>query len=851
MSQPANASRSPIPFAGRSKAPIVALALAALWQLAAGPAIEPARGLGVRTLDSLPLRFVPNAGQSHPAVRYQVHGWRGGTLYFEPEGLALAIPDGPAFASDGAPSKIGLPNLRPRLQGSVTVLGLRFQGAHSAPPIEAADPSQGRISYLLGRDPAGWRQRLPSYGALTYRGLYPGIDLRYDGSGGRLKGTWQVAPGADPALIAWRYEGAASVRIVPGSGDLRIALPDEGASGPRALIEQAPIAWQEARAGRVPVEASFRLGKDGRIGFQLGDYDPTRPLTIDPSVLFASYLGGGSRDWGYDIALDPAGNIYVAGGTSSIDFPTQSPLQAARGRSSQGYFIADAFVSKLSPDGQRLIYSTYLGGNEGADNAQSLAVDAAGSVALTGETHATDFPIVKAFQAAKSGQPVLPSPAQGEGFDSFVARLSPDGSQLLFGSYFGGDGRDEPQSIAYAPNGDLVFAGHTLSPSTPLVKPLQAVHGGSHDGFVARIDGSSYQLLWSTYLGGSSSDMAWGIAVDAVGGIFVAGQTSSLDFPTARPLQAQIASSPNRTLESDMFLAHLSADGQRLDFSSYLGGIGEDRAIGVDVERGGDAVFTGMSGDPGDFPLVRPIQSSYEGRARNAVVLKLAADGQALRYATFLGDSGDDWGVDVDLDAGDNAWLVGRTTSAEFPVQDPTQPLHAGANDSFVAALTPDGQRLIFSTWIGGSGHDMGLGIAVRPDGTAHITGWTGSPDYPLVNPLQAAPGGGDEAFIAQIGEVAIPPTPVPPRPTALVEPTPTARQAGSCVCEIVRARVPSAVVANALANPEKIAGWGLPLDPSKPPSPANPPRECLTLRTESLDYHPLFNAPMWKVGCR
>ena len=823
--------------------------------------------LQARTLQSS-LAFVPNQGQSHPSVLYQAHGWADGMLYFEPEGVALAIPDDRPFSSVERPTKAGLSDLQPALSGSVSAIGLRFIDANPTVQIQAGSRQIGHFNYLLGNESADWQTKVPSYESLRYIDLYPGIHLQYDGQSGHLKGDWLVAPGADPSQIAWQYEGVDKIEVDVQSGDLIMQLPADE-SGPRTMIEAAPVAWQmpaptdARRAGLVddlynlsydlphelpngadPVEVAFVLKAQGRIGFDVGAYDTGRPLIIDPQITFASYLGGAARDWGYDIELDDQNNIYVGGGTASIDFPLESPLQAARGRTSHGFFLADAFISKLSPDGQQLLFSTYLGGNEGGDVGQSLAVDANGRIAITGETHAADFPTKNAFQANKVGNPILPSPGEGAGFDGYVAQISADGSQLLFGTFYGGDGREEPQSIAYGPNDDLYITGHTLAADIPLKNAVQANYGGGHEGFVARIDGQSYELKWSTYIGGSKSDMGWGLAVDPGGAVYVAGSTSSLDFPVANAVQPAIASSPRRTQESDMFLARISADGQTMVFSTYMGGIGEDRAISVAVDSRGQAVFTGMSGNPGDFPLVQPIQSNYEGRARNGVVLKIDPSGQNVEYATFLGDTGDDWGVDVDIDGNDNAWVVGRTTSAEFPVKDPVQNLHAGANDAFVAALSPDGQTLIFSTWVGGSQHDMGMGMAVRPDGAAHITGWTGSLDYPLVKPIQAVAAGGNDAYIAQIGGVDLPDPPSS-------EPTPTPRDTGDCICSVVRLRVPAAVISKAVANPDSISGWGQALDPSKPVSPVNPLRECLSLRNESQDYHPLFNTTIWKVGCR
>ena len=288
--------------------------LCLLAALLVAPALEALRPAGLPSLPSpaataalagLPLQFVANAGQTDPAVRFQARAL-GGSVFFTPGEVVLALP-----AAES---------------GQTAVLRLRFSGANLAPTITGAARQPGTANYFTGADRARWRTDVPTYGAIVYHQLYDGVDLHYDGELGQLKGTYQVAASADPGRIHWRYDGAASTRI-DADGSLRIMLPASAAGSARTLVEAAPIAWQEIGGRRVPVDVRYALAPDGSAGFALGAYDMTRPLTIDPALRFSTYLGGSGADYGYGIATDDEGNVYVAGVTASATFPTVNPLQ--------------------------------------------------------------------------------------------------------------------------------------------------------------------------------------------------------------------------------------------------------------------------------------------------------------------------------------------------------------------------------------------------------------------------------------------------------------------------------------------------------------------------------------------
>jgi hypothetical protein len=724
---------APQPYLGPAmRWPLVAWLLLALLALPlvqrpAPPAASPQPLAAAPAALSQPLAFSPNAGQLDRAVRFQARA-TGGALFFGDAEVTLTLPAAEPHADPA-------------------IVRLQFVGAQTA-LVEAEQRLPGVINVFSGRDPARWRSGLPRYAALRYRALYPGIDLRYadDGAAHGLHSVYTVAPGADPSRIRWRYAGAATPQIDPHTGALRVGL---AGSAQRTLSAPAPIAWQLRDGRRTPVAARYTLEPDGSVGLALGGYDHRQPLTIDPTLDFSSYLGGSGDDIAYAVAVDGQGDAYITGRTGSSDFPTAQPLQPALPYDD---CLGDVFVTKWGASG--LIYSTYLGGGD-CERGEAIAVDAAGSVYLTGTTLSNDFPTSHALQ------PEFASRCSYSCADTFVAKLSPDGGALVFSSYLGGEEQDTAAAIAVDAAGAVYLTGTTLSNDFPTQQPLQSARlGYGGEPFVVKLSPDGRTLIYSTYLGGSEFETSQGLAVDASGQAIVVGFTGSSDFPTT-------AQAFQREGGRDAFISKLSADGRSLVFSTYLGGSQDDQARAVALDPSGAVYLTGFTRST-DFPTRGSLQTAAGDSS--AFVSKLSPDGRSLVYSTYLGGSNDldglftsyeqESGSAIAVDREGGAYVVGATNARTFPTQHALQPTLAGPDDcgdedfipcadAFVAHISPDGGALDFSSYLGGSAEDLADGVAIDGQGRVYITGQTRSDDFPAVQ--SRYPSRAQDAFVARI----------------------------------------------------------------------------------------------------
>ena len=367
---------------------------------------------------------------------------------------------------------------------------------------------------------------------------------------------------------------------------------------------------------------------------------------------------------GRDLAVDATGHAYVVGISSSTDFPTASAFQEQNAGS------YDVFLARLSPSGNALEYATYLGGSgeDGLLRGLALALDAQGNAYLTGTTNSSDFPTRTPFQATYGGA-----------VDAFVAKVGSAGSALMYATYLGGASTEYGGDLAVDDVGQAYVVGTTFSPDFPTVTPLQPTLGGERDLFITKFTSDGKGMVYSTYLGGSAQDEGRGLTINADGHVYVTGHTHSPDYPVVHPVQATVAGG------ADVIMSHLDASGATLVSSTYVGGVGQDKGIGIAVDASSQVYVTGSTGSA-DFPITANAAQSTPGMAgEDAFVLKLPSNGEALLYATYLGGDGADAGQAIAVEGTHTAYVVGTTGSSDFPR---TAPLQATPSGGFVAKLS-------------------------------------------------------------------------------------------------------------------------------------------------------------------
>lgn len=444
------------------------------------------------------------------------------------------------------------------------------------------------------------------------------------------------------------------------------------------------------------------------------------------ALVYSTYLGGSGLDEAYGVAVDAQGNAYLTGSTASNDFNIVNSIQASN------FGQQDAFVAKVNINGSALLFSTYLGGSA-LDAAYGIAVDIHGNAYVTGNTFSSDFRTVEPFQGHNRG-----------GSDAFVSKINANSSVMLYSTYLGGTQGDFGRSIALGANNEILLAGRTSSTDFSNINALQDNNRGNLDAFVCKFNAPGSALLYSTYLGGTQDDFAFGLAVDNAGNAYLTGDTRSSDFNTRNPLQAS-----NRG-GLDAFVTKLSASGTDLAYSTYLGGSGEDLGLSVAIDTTGNAYLTGYTSS-NDFSTRHPLQATSRG-GLEVFVTKILSDSNDIAFNTYFGGNGSDIGNAIAVDGGGNAYITGATTSTNLPTRNPLQPvLGGGGLDAFVAKFNASGSNLIYSTYLGGSLGDQARGVAVDAAGNAFITGSTFSDNFPTKGPLQSTQRGLGDAFITKL----------------------------------------------------------------------------------------------------
>jgi FG-GAP-like repeat/Bacterial Ig-like domain (group 3)/Beta-propeller repeat/NHL repeat/FG-GAP repeat len=801
------------------------------------PAVAPNFG-------NLPLSFTANQGHADKGVNFLAKG-QGYGLYLTANEAVLALSKpAPRGGRTNMQELAHLRMLRPFLNAAqrrrlaelsagrpgTDILRMELKGANRQAQVSGSDELPGTTNYFLGNDPTRWRTRVPTFAKVHYTGVYPGVDLIYYGNQRRLEYDFVVAPHADPRQVELHFSGAQQLQL-DRNGNL-LVFGDNG-----QVAFEKPVVYQDEKGQRVPVKGRYALLANHTVGFKIGKYDRNNALVIDPTLSYATYLGGSTEDAGTAIAVDATGNIYIIGFTVDTDFP----VTAGAFQTTNAVDNEVAFVAKLNAAGSALVYATYLGGTASTthfsgNDAFGIALDTAGSVYICGETYANDFPVTTgAYQTQNNG---FANNVQ----NAFISKLSPDGTALVYSTYLGGSGLqistnnieffdgDSPLRMAVDGAGSAYVVGTAYSTNFPTTTGAyqltnKAAANLASNAFVAKLSPNGSSLAYSTYLGGSgisptslpnelgegAGEAGYGIAVvttgNATGEAYVSGYTFSADFPvTANGYQQVNHGTAN--IAANAFVTVLNATGTGLVGSTYLGGTGRtigngssdldatdngDDGIGVALDASNDAYIVGVTLST-DFPTtVGAYQTTNKGAANiatNVFVSELNPTLSTLMYSTYIGGTGiasqtagdrgaGDFGTGIALDTAGDAYITGATESRDFPVTSgafQSGPRSTQVVDSgFFTELNPSGNALQYSTYLGGSGAgtyggidtdlsffdgDFFYDIALDPFGNAYLTGYAYSYDFPVtknaiqtVNNAGGVPGG--NSIIAKFGATA------------------------------------------------------------------------------------------------
>ena len=487
---------------------------------------------------------------------------------------------------------------------------------------------------------------------------------------------------------------------------------------------ERPVAYQENNGLRREVTASFKRLDDATIGFEVGQYDQSQPLVIDPILVYSTYLGGSADDAGRGIVADIDGNLFLTGDSFSSDFLRQATPTNS-----------DVFIGKLSSNGLLLTYS-FFGGSKN-DFATGLAFDPSGNIYLCGHTESADFPVFNSIGLALKGAS-----------DAFAVKLTPGADQFFYSSLVGGAGEESGVSIAADIAGNAYITGRTSSTDFPTFSAIQPVFGGGDsDAFISKIAPDGKSLVYSTFLGGSAIENGSeesGITLDAAGNAYVTGDTQSTDFPTSNALRTTKDGSAS---SSDGFVAKIDPNGINFVYATYLGGSQDDFGFGVAADQTGNAYLTGRTRSASftGSSATRPTTATSD-----AFVAKLNPAGSAISYLTFLGGTaGDESGNAIVIDSNGNAVIAGTAGDGVSTVS-AVQSYFRGSGDAFVAKLGPTGS-VTFSSYLGGSNEDVALAVSLDPTGAIYLAGFTSSKDFLTVSPLVRENRGARDILIAKI----------------------------------------------------------------------------------------------------
>jgi len=713
-------------------------------------------------LGNLPLYFEANLGQADNPAWFLARG-RDCQFLISPNESRLIL-----CKTDAISGKI-----------SSCAVRMQFVNANAQSPICGDAEQSGKINYLIGNDPAQWRTGVATFAQVRVEQLYPGISLIYYGNQQQLEYDFTIAPHADPQKVAIRFAGVDKISISP-RGELILTIGKDEVRQPK------PLLYQTVNGANEEVSGGYKIVDARTVAFDIGKYNHALPLVIDPILSYSTYFGGNAGEIPRAISLDTNGAIYIAGETFSMQLTNWPvPPGAYQTNYHGGTYAGDAFVAKFDNLGTNLIYLTYLGGS-GDDAAYGIAVDGDNNAYITGATSSPDFPTTNAIPGYANIGGQIDKNVGIDPADAFVTKLNSGGSNLIYSTYLGGNSSDAAYSIVLDASDNAYVTGFTFStnfPTTPnaLQKHLACPNSfyNNANAFVTEISAYGTNLIYSSYFGGTNFDEGKGIAVDHSNCVYVAGFTASTNFPTTNALVQQLILTngvgTNQIFitnyiwngyllngSTNAFIAKFTPSCTNLVYSTYLGGMNSDVANGIAVDGLGNAYVTGSTTST-NFPNTVGFVPNYLANnlygytvTTNAFLTQIQWNGTnaMVGYSALFGGNTSDAGYGVAVDSSGTAFVVGTTSSTNFPTFNTSGFLRAtnsGGNDVFVIAFNTNASGLFYSTCLGGLSDDSGYGIALDPADNAYIVGQTASTNFPTLDARQTTLNGTTNAFLAKI----------------------------------------------------------------------------------------------------
>ena len=689
----------------------LAVFLGAALSLAAAPR-DAATVQAKAMLAQTPLRFEANQGQWGPAVLYAARSG-GYDLMLTARGPVLSLAGSHRV-------DISLPNSNP------------------APTIDPIGKLPTRTDYFVGAR-QNWHTNIANYSRIRYGAVYPGVDVVYYGQQNQLEFDFVLQPGADPRAIRLRFRGANRLSITP-EGDLAFEF------GNGRMVQKKPVIYQEDPAGstRRQVSGRYVLVARNVVGLRVDGYDRKRPLVIDPTLVYCSYLGGAGSDQINAVQVDSHGHLYITGSTDTGDLLATNGAYSTTLISQTSIFMA--IIDIVPGSGYPILYFTYIGGG-GVDIPLSLAVDAQQNVYLAGTTTSTNFPTtINAVQTTGAGSVV----------SGFVLELNPFGLSgavsMVYSTFLGGTtGDTSANGIAVDRNGLIDVIGSTKATDFPLTdSAYMGVTWGPQDAFVCQIDPNAGVLNYSTYLGGELADQGRAIAIAPNGMLYFAVTTESTEFPMAGYAFNYNLTGPFGIVLGAMDLTQTGANS--LVYATYFGGSDIQEVRGIAVDSAGRLLVTGYTLAT-DFPVTPDAFQPKAGGNGDAFVSVVNPLGYPfLVYSSYLGGSQGEVGYGIAGDSAGDIYVAGYTLSPDFPTTpDGFEPNWGGGIDLFLTKLkpgTPGSGGLVSSTYIGQHGVYAPTALTLGRDGTIYLVGSGGLGLPSTSDAFQGFGGGLSDGFV-------------------------------------------------------------------------------------------------------